>query len=52
MDAGHRGSDGGTESGKAVEKDINLSVALKLKAILENDNIEVILTRVSSTQFR
>ena len=45
MDAGHGGSDGGIESGKAVEKDINLSVALKLKAILENDNIEVILTR-------
>ena len=45
VDAGHGGSDGGTVSGKAVEKDINLSVALKLKAILENDNIEVILTR-------
>ena len=40
VDAGHGGSDGGTVSGKAVEKDINLSVALKLKAILENDNIE------------
>ena len=47
VDAGHGGSDGGTVSGKAVEKDINLSVALKLKAILENDNIEVILTRSS-----
>ncbi|NBJ94816.1 N-acetylmuramoyl-L-alanine amidase [bacterium 1xD42-62] len=47
VDAGHVGSDGGTVSGKAVEKDINLSVALKLKAILENDNIEVILTRSS-----
>ncbi len=47
MDAGHGGSDGGTVSGKAVEKDINISVALKLKAILENDNIEVILTRSS-----
>ena len=47
VDAGHGGSDGGTVSGRAVEKDINLSVALKLKAILENDNIEVILTRSS-----
>ena len=47
VDAGHGGSDGGTVSGKAVEKDINLSVALKLKAILEDDNIEVILTRSS-----
>ena len=47
VDAGHGGIDGGTVSGKAVEKDINLSVAWKLKAILENDNIEVILTRSS-----
>jgi N-acetylmuramoyl-L-alanine amidase len=31
VDAGHGGSDGGTVSGKAVEKNINLSVALKLK---------------------
>lgn len=45
IDAGHGGSDGGTVSGEAVEKDINLSVALKLKAILEDHNIEVILTR-------
>ncbi len=47
VDAGHGGSDGGTVSGKAVEKDINLSVAWKLKAILENNKIEVILTRSS-----
>ncbi len=47
VDAGHGGSDGGTVSGKAVEKEINLSVALKLKAILEKNNIEVILTRSS-----
>lgn len=47
IDAGHGGSDGGTVSGKVVEKDINLSVALKLKAILEDNNIEVILTRSS-----
>ena len=31
IDAGHGGSDGGTVSGKIIEKDINLSVALKLK---------------------
>lgn len=47
IDAGHGGSDGGTVSGKVVEKDINLSVALKLKSILEDNNIEVILTRSS-----
>ena len=47
IDAGHGGSDGGTVSGEIIEKDINLSVALKLKAILEDNNIEVILTRSS-----
>lgn len=47
VDAGHGGSDGGTVSGKIIEKDINLSVALKLKTILEDNNIEVILTRNS-----
>lgn len=45
IDAGHGGSDGGTVSGKIVEKDINLSVALELKTILEDNNIDVILTR-------
>lgn len=47
IDAGHGGSDGGTVSGEIIEKDINIAVALKLKAILENNNIEVILTRNS-----
>lgn len=47
IDAGHGGSDGGTVSGEILEKDINLSVALKLKAILEDNNIEVVLTRSS-----
>lgn len=47
IDAGHGGNDGGTVNGEIIEKDINLSVALKLKAILEDNNIEVILTRSS-----
>ena len=47
IDAGHGGSDGGTASGGVIEKDINLAVALKLKAILEDNNIEVVLTRSS-----
>lgn len=47
IDAGHGGSDGGTGSGEIIEKDINLSVALKLKAILEDSNLEVVLTRSS-----
>lgn len=47
IDAGHGGSDGGTVSGECVEKDINLAVALKLKAILEDNKVQVILTRSS-----
>lgn len=47
IDAGHGGSDGGTVNGKTIEKDINLSVALKLKDILEDNSIEVVLTRSS-----
>lgn len=47
IDAGHGGDDGGTIGGDIVEKDINLSVALKLKAILEEKSINVILTRNS-----
>lgn len=47
IDPGHGGNDGGTVSGKVAEKDVNLSVARKLKAILELNHIEVILTRSS-----
>lgn len=47
IDPGHGGNDGGTVSGKVAEKDVNLSVAQKLKAILEQNHIEVILTRSS-----
>lgn len=50
IDAGH----GGTDPGKiginnALEKDINLSLALKLRDMLEKKDIEVILTRDSDT---
>lgn len=47
IDAGHGGVDGGTVGGDVIEKDINLSVALKMKAILEENDVEVILTRSS-----
>ena len=39
IDAGHGGSDGGTVSGKIIEKDINLSVALKLKTMVVSSNL-------------
>lgn len=45
LDAGHGGNDGGTEEGSAVEKEINLAVALKMKELLEGEDIRVILTR-------
>ena len=46
VDAGHGGSDPGKIGvNDALEKDINLSIALKLKAILEEKGITVVLTR-------
>lgn len=47
LDAGHGGNDGGTVTENVIEKNINLSVTLKVKALLEENNIEVILTRNS-----
>jgi len=47
IDAGHGGSDNGTVAGDANEKDINLAIALKVKAIgtAPAYNINVVLTR-------
>ncbi len=48
VDAGHGGSDPGKVGiNGALEKDINLSIALLLKDLLEKKEIEVILTRDS-----
>jgi len=46
IDAGHGGADPGKvgQSG-SLEKEINLSVALKLRELLERDGIQVVLTR-------
>ena len=46
IDAGHGGRDGGasTESG-VLEKDLNLSVALKLRALLSALYVNVVMTR-------
>ncbi|MCM1173386.1 MAG: N-acetylmuramoyl-L-alanine amidase CwlD [Clostridium sp.] len=50
VDAGHGGNDPGKVGvGGTLEKDINLSVALKLKTELEKRGIKVILTRESDT---
>lgn len=45
LDAGHGGNDGGTEGVNALEKEINLSVVLKMKTLLEDGGAEIILTR-------
>lgn len=48
VDPGHGGVDGGAVgTGGEIEKDINLSVSLKLKELLEADGFEVIMTRDS-----
>lgn len=51
LDAGHGGSDGGTQAdgknSEVVEKDINLVVVQHMQAILEELGAEVVLTRES-----
>ena len=46
IDAGHGGRDGGasTESG-VLEKDLNLAVALKLRALISELDVNVVMTR-------
>lgn len=45
IDAGHGGIDGGANRDGILEKDINLTLALKLKTLLEQRGFKVILTR-------
>jgi len=46
LDAGHGGKDPGTQGvNGALEKDINLSIAVRLKNLLEQNDIFVIMTR-------
>lgn len=46
IDAGHGGMDGGTSSKNGtVEKNINLSIAIKLKNSLQNTGYQVVMTR-------
>ncbi|MEK6266029.1 MAG: N-acetylmuramoyl-L-alanine amidase CwlD [Clostridium sp.] len=50
IDAGHGGMDGGTSSNNGtVEKNINLSIATKLKIRLQNLGYEVVMTREDDT---
>ncbi len=46
IDAGHGGKDPGKVGvNDALEKDINLQIALRLKRLLEQNDVEVVLTR-------
>jgi N-acetylmuramoyl-L-alanine amidase len=46
LDAGHGGSDSGKVGiNQKLEKDINLSIVLKLKSYLEQEDVSVVLTR-------
>lgn len=50
IDAGHGGRDPGKVGiNNTLEKDINLSIAIKLKNLLEANDIKVIMTRESDT---
>ena len=45
IDAGHGGDDAGAVSGSMKEKDIALSMALLIKSLSNNPNINIVLTR-------
>lgn len=45
IDPGHGGIDGGSSHNDLLEKNINLEVSLKLKKILSDKNINVVMTR-------
>ncbi len=50
LDAGHGGFDGGAQaSDGTLEKDINLSIALRLRSFLEQGGFEVIMIRETDT---
>lgn len=50
LDAGHGGEDGGAVAADGTaEKDINLSIAMKLKSVFEQNGFNVITTRESDT---
>ncbi|MBU5676959.1 N-acetylmuramoyl-L-alanine amidase [Alkaliphilus sp. MSJ-5] len=49
IDPGHGGIDGGSSHNDLLEKNINLEVSLKLKKILHDKNINVVMTRDDDT---
>ncbi len=49
IDAGHGGSDPGASGNGIVEKELNLSVALRVQKLLEKAGIKVVMTRSGDT---
>ncbi|PWW31257.1 N-acetylmuramoyl-L-alanine amidase [Cytobacillus oceanisediminis] len=49
IDPGHGGSDPGAIGNGIYEKELNLSVALKVKKILDQKGIQVVMTRTTDT---
>lgn len=47
LDPGHGGNDTGANANQLIEKDLVLDVALRVKELLELDNIKVVMTRSS-----
>lgn len=48
IDAGHGGTDGGAKGiNGALEKDINLQIALKLQQVLQDEGFQVVMTRTA-----
>ncbi|MFB5661887.1 N-acetylmuramoyl-L-alanine amidase [Alteribacillus sp. HJP-4] len=45
IDAGHGASDSGAEANGLVEKELNLGVALEVEDLLEEDGVDVVMTR-------
>ncbi len=45
LDPGHGGIDPGMSSAFVVEKSVTLSIALKVRAILQSNNVQVVMTR-------
>ncbi|MDF2821535.1 MAG: putative rane protein [Clostridiales bacterium] len=51
IDAGHGGKDGGAKGiDGTLEKDINLKIALKVQQVLQNEGIQVVMTRTADIQ--
>lgn len=51
IDPGHGGIDSGASGNGVVEKDVNLSIAMKLAAIVKSNGAEVTLTRESDIDY-